>query len=412
MAQRPEEADLIRRLLERVEQLEKRVAELESKTPAVAAAPKAPAPEPAHDPDLVEPVPGPEEVAQAIHAEHMGGAKPNFMTPNLAMRGFTDINFAATDRPGSTSGFNEGQFVLHIASALSERVSYFGEISFTARSDAGLGTPRATGFDAEIERSIIRYDQSDYFKISFGRYHTPINYWNTAYHHGQWLQTSITRPEMTQFGGSFIPVHFIGGLVEGTLPAKGLNLTYNAGIGNGRSSVLSRGGDFGDVNNNKAWLATAYIKPDRLYGLQLGGSYYRDKIERRVALTDDYYETITSGHLVWLGNGPELIAEIANAHHEKINDGAQSNSLAWYIQGAYRLPFAQRTWKPYYRYEWTRVPVADRLFYGTVQGLRGSTLGLRYDFTPFAALKFEYRNVARPGLPRFNGGFVQTSFTF
>jgi hypothetical protein len=44
--------------------------------------------------------------------------------------------------------------------------------------------------------------------------------------------------------------------------------------------------------------------------------------------------------------------------------------------------------------------------------LRGSTLGLRYDFSPFAALKFEYRSVSRPGVPRFNGGFVQTSFTF
>src|SRR5204862_5228588 len=130
------------------------------------------------------------------------------------------------------------------SSALSSRVNYFGEISFAARIDAGTGSPPAAGFNVEIERSIIRYDQSDMLKLSFGRYHTPINYWNTAYHHGSWLQTTISRPEMTQFGGSFIPVHFVGALAEGELPAGGLNLNYNAGVGNGRGAVISRGGDF------------------------------------------------------------------------------------------------------------------------------------------------------------------------
>ncbi len=84
---------------------------------------------------------------------------------------------------------------------MSPRVTYFGELSFTARTDAGLGLPPAPGFNVEVERSLIRFDQSDYFKISFGRYHTPINYWNDTFHHGSWLQTSVSRPEMTQFGG-------------------------------------------------------------------------------------------------------------------------------------------------------------------------------------------------------------------
>ncbi len=111
----------------------------------------------------------------------------------------------------------------------------------TARSDAGTGSPPATGFNVELERLIIRYDLNDYLKVSFGRYHTPINYWNTAYHHGAWLQTGISRPEMTQFGGSFIPVHFVGMLVEGAVPAGGLNLNYNFGLGNGRSTTTARG---------------------------------------------------------------------------------------------------------------------------------------------------------------------------
>src|SRR5262245_53103067 len=126
--------------------------------------------------------------------------------PSLRIAGFGDVNFSATKNVEGPRGFSQGQFALHMTSALSPRVTFFGEISFSARSDAGTGTPPATGFNAEIERMILRFDKNDQLKISFGRYHTPINWWNTAYHHGQWLQTTIARPEMIQFGGRFLPV--------------------------------------------------------------------------------------------------------------------------------------------------------------------------------------------------------------
>ena len=75
--------------------------------------------------------------------------------PSLQIRGFGDVDFSATDQKGSVSGFNLGQLVLHLASPLSEKVSYFGEVSFTAQP----GT-----YDLSVERTIIRYDYNDYFK--------------------------------------------------------------------------------------------------------------------------------------------------------------------------------------------------------------------------------------------------------
>src|SRR5688572_18066739 len=121
--------------------------------------------------------------------------------PSLKIAGFGDLNFSTTKRPEGARGFTLGQFVLHMTSALSPRVTFFGELSFTARSDAGTGSPSAVGFNTEVERMIIRFDHSDYLKMSLGRYHTPINFWNTEFHHGQWLQTTIQRPEIIQFGG-------------------------------------------------------------------------------------------------------------------------------------------------------------------------------------------------------------------
>jgi hypothetical protein len=406
----PAVRDLIQKMQARIDSLEKRVNELEHEKGAPAQRPSPEAVHMAHD--------------QAPVVTEVGEAtQPSY--PTLKINGFGDINFASSDLHAPAvgfgaatllnphSGFSEGQFVLHFSSALSQKVSVFGELSLTARSDAGVivnGSPAAPGFNPEVERFIIRYDLNDYFKISFGRYHTPINYWNTAFHHGQWLQTTISRPEMTQFGGSFIPVHFVGSLVEGAVPAGGLNLNYNFGLGNGRAQVISRAGDFGDINNNRAWLVNAFVKPDHPYGLRVGGAVYRDKLN---PLTGPVArEWIESANLVWLKETPELIAEFANARNRPIFGGQAANSQAFYVQTAYRLPWNQKAWKPYYRFEYIHVPRADVIFRNIVPTFNASTVGVRYDITTFAAFKLEYRHYERRDLPPINGVFTQTSFTF
>ncbi|HEX4594528.1 MAG TPA: hypothetical protein VH157_09640 [Bryobacteraceae bacterium] len=414
----PATRELIERLLTRIDGLEKRVAELEKPgATSQAANPAAPAKAPALSP------------TEAMHLAHDQPPVPVTQSeatqpvyPSLKISGFGDIDFSATDLHTPTSGFGaqtlvqqhsgfeEGQFTLHLSSALSPKVTVFGELTLTARNDAGIGSPPAAGFNAEVERVIIRYDLNDYFKLSFGRYHTPINYWNTAFHHGQWLQTSISRPEMTQFGGSFIPVHFVGTLVEGAVPAGGLNLNYNFGLGNGRGAVISRPGDFGDINNNRAWLANVFVKPDHLYGLQVGGSVYHDELNPVVAPAAR--EWIQSAHIVWQKETPELIAEFANVRHEPIQGGVISNSQAFYVQTAYRLPFGQKLWKPYFRFEQIHVPKSDAIFRSVVPTFSGTTIGLRYDISSFAAFKWEYRHYDRRDLPAINGAFIQTSFTF
>jgi hypothetical protein len=415
----PATRELIERLLNRIDGLEKRVAELEKGGPTTArsTAPAAPA-------QAAQPSP-----TEAMHLAHEQAPVPITQSeatqpvyPSLKISGFGDVDFSATNLHGPSSGFGaqtlvlphsgfeEGQFTLHLSSALSPKVTVFGELTLTARNDAGTGTPPAAGFNAEVERVIIRYDLNDYFKLSFGRYHTPINYWNTAFHHGQWLQTSISRPEMTQFGGSFIPVHFVGTLVEGAVPASGLNLNYNFGLGNGRAAVISRPGDFGDVNNNRAWLANVFVKPDQLYGLQVGGSVYHDELNPVVAPAAR--EWIQSAHIVWQKETPEFIAEFANVTHNPIQGGVSSNSQAFYMQTAYRLPFGQKLWKPYFRFEQIHVPKSDAIFRSVVPTFSGMTFGLRYDISSFAAFKWEYRHYDRRDLPSINGAFVQTSFTF
>src|SRR5437879_3783548 len=144
----PDQTEQIRILLERVQQLEKRVGELETKTVA-AAVPTAEAPKP----EMAEAAPAPAPMHQHEQAESQATTRQlEARYPSLQIRGFGEVNFSATDQRGAISGFNLGQLDLHLASALSHKVTYFGELTFNAQS---------AGYTLEVERSIIRYDRSE-----------------------------------------------------------------------------------------------------------------------------------------------------------------------------------------------------------------------------------------------------------
>jgi len=405
----------------RVEKLEKLVAELQKEKESKSGGASAQAAsEPMQTPATpnshsAEPA-GP--IMTADHSAGQGGGTNGVEEkyPALHFRGFGDVDFSAMDEKGAKSGFNLGQFILHLSSPLSQKIAVFAETSFTAQAG-----PQATAYNLDVERLIIRYDYNDFFKLSFGRYHTPINYWNTAFHHGAWLQTTIARPEMIRFGGRFQPVHFLGMLAEGNIPSGPIGLGYNAGLGNGRSGNIARPGDSGDVNNNRAWVVSVFSRPAALNGLQVGGAAYGDLISPAPELTGNpqFRELITSAHIVWTKESPEFLAEFAHVRHRNAFTQAEFNSNAAYMQVGYRLPGEASKWKPYYRYEWSNINPSDPLFTVSSQpaaqvlDLTGSTVGIRYDITSLAAFKGEYRHTERKFTqPAVNGFFLQTSFTF
>ena len=124
----PDQAEQQRILLDRIQQLEKRVSELEAKA-GVSPTPTLPAPGaqieqmPESQPAAAAqaPSPGP---AHEHEARDQQAAVRQVEThyPSLQVRGFADVNFSATDQKGVNSGFNLGQLVLHLASPLSRIV--------------------------------------------------------------------------------------------------------------------------------------------------------------------------------------------------------------------------------------------------------------------------------------------------
>ena len=322
--------------------------------------------------------------------------------PDLKIRGFCDVGYSWTDDATRASGFKLGQFALHFSSPLAPRVRFFGETSYS---------PKHTDYVLEVERMLIRYEFNDLFALSAGRYHNPANFWNTAYHHGLWLQTTIDRPEMIKFGGELIPAHFVGLQAEGRFPGA-LGMHYQLGVGNGRDfAAPTRAGDAGENTTKRAWVAHVFARPSELFGLETGGSLYGDHLDLGDSIS--IRELTVAAHFAWTREQPEFIAEVARVSHRDLRKPDPYIDTAWYAQLAYRLAGAAADFKPYARYEHTTVDPNDPVVEAAAYDQEVVTLGIRYDLAVLAALKGEYRNL-KPGGggPRVNGYYFQSSFTF
>ena len=301
--------------------------------------------------------------------------------PEFNAIGFADVNHISADGD-EPDGFAIGQAVAHLIASLDDSLSVFGEITATAKDSE---------YAFEVERLIVKYDFSDRYKLSAGRYHTPIGYWNSAFHHGAWLQTTTSRPEVAKFGSKILPIHFVGILFEGNLPSRSLGLEYKAGYGNGRHANVSRGGDAGDINGDKAWMIQLLAKPREVLGLNVGVGYYNDEVT--LPTSPNVSERTVSAYAAWNNESPEVILEYIHSTHELVTDSSVDGKVdAWYAQFAYRLPGKRRAWKPYTRYERTRVDDSDPLLGAEGLDYDGGILGLRWDFSSYGALKAEYRN--------------------
>jgi hypothetical protein len=319
--------------------------------------------------------------------------------PEFHVMGFGDISYISRDGTDQ-DGFVIGQAVAHLSASLGDSLGVFGEFSATARdSEYSFG----------VERFIVKYDFSDTFKLSGGRYHTPIGYWNSAFHHGSWLQTTTSRPEMVKFGSKLVPIHFVGVLLEGNIPATDLGLNYKVGFGNGRHSNIAQAGDAGDINGSKAWMLQLNSRPRNIYGLDFGLGFYNDEIELSPA--PDVKESSVSAYAAWTKESPEIIIEYLHSEHEEVIDSSVSGDVdAWYAQFAYRLKGKHDQWKPYVRLEKQEIDATDPLLGSEGLNQEAGILGVRWDFNPYAALKAEYRNEEFDNGGRENNFRVQVSF--
>jgi len=325
-------------------------------------------------------------------------------SPQFQVHLFADMKYAAVDTTGSRNGFSLGQFDLFGRSELSDAVNVIAEATLTA-------LPRNT-FSAHLERLMLTYSPSDVFSASVGRYHTGIGYYNTAYHHGTWFQTATGRPLIYAIDGDIgvIPIHTLGVSATGSIRSGSLGLHYLAEFGSGRAGQASAAPATQPAlndNNTPSVNGALWIRPEALDGLQLGVSVYRDRLTLIDTTKAPNDETIAAAHIVYKTDALELMTEGMIMRHDPLGGAPASDSRGYYAQASRRFG----TTRPYVRMDYLDIPTTDPLF--AFLGKRyGPSVGVRYDFQPFAALKLQTSHLnqtTRPDMSRFD---AQVSFMF
>ncbi len=376
------QGDVNQQLLQRINDLEAKVKELQAKQGTAVAAP-APEPEVAPEPRRV-----------------------NEVSERLKFRVFGDVGYRATDQKGLPNTFELGSLDLFMTARLSDRVSALAEILFLPGTDNAIAP--------DIERLLLQYHHNDYLTVGMGRYHTSIGYYNTAFHQGAWFQTAVDRPFMYAFDdqGGFLPLQEVGVTASGKIPSGRLGLDYVAEVGNGRIHLL--GADPAQnrqsYHNGKSFNLALNSSPHAIPGLNVGFSFYHDHLT--FADLGNHTERISVAHVVYLNTTYEFLNEVMLVNHTNIGLPS-SNSLGAYTQFSRRFG----SYRPYFRYAYMNVSASDQVYSDPTEGevvtrRNGPSFGLRYDFTEHTAFKLQYDRLERRDLPTSNGLATQFAFTF
>ncbi len=331
---------------------------------------------------------------------------PEVAAARTVVRLFGDIDWRSR-RDSEPNTFVLGQIDVFLTSELAPNLSVLAETVLESPKD---GTSQI----ADVERFQLQYSPADAFTVSVGRMHTMLGFWNQAYHHGTWLQTTAFRPDVYLFeddeGGGLLPVHEVGVRLSGAASIRPLRFEYAASVVNGRSADPSQVATFQDQNGAKAVHLWAGLSPRSLPHLQVGGCAVVDTIPASpgVGRTDSLDERIWGGFLVFQGPRLELLTEAFSIVHRDDATGVEWKSDGLYAQVAWAIGH----WKPYYRFDHLDRDEKDPYYSATLQDVDRHTLGLRVDPWSRVALKVEASRARVAGGSAFTAAAVQAAFTF
>ncbi len=410
--------------LQRIEELSKRVQQLETQRAAPAPGPAAPAASPATQaatppvpatatataPAAPSAAPAPDsrldDLASQVKQLSQSVGRINNDT-GVPLHGFIDVGarwYTHTDPNSSNAGngFNEKAIDFYLTPSLGQRIRSLMEIALET-SEYG----QSPGID--FERLQVGYVVSDQLTVWIGRFHTPYGYWNTAFHHGPQIQTSIQRPKFLAFEDTYgmMPAHTVGLWGTGREALGDGHLTYDVSLGNS-PRILHGGGPGGGGQVDMNLLGSNNHDMSTLInlGYEFGGTLDGMKLgldAMRWRTTDDLTPVNTTdvhfvgAYGVYTENDWEVLSEYYRFNDSNVSigdptlgpNGSHHKSWAAYAQAG--RSFGKFT--PYVRWESALLDQLDGYF-GDLAAPIGSSYrryagGLRYDLTSSTALKFE-----------------------
>jgi hypothetical protein len=331
----------------------------------------------------------------------------------LRIRGFGDTTLHGDTQKGDNTTFTLGQLDLFVTSDISEKFKFLSEIVFEGGPDNIYGVTRGEKnvFSVDVERYLLQYSHNDYLNIEAGRWHTAIGYYNTAYHHSTWFQTTTDRPFLFDFEdrGGILPIHTVGVSASGAIPSGILGLHYVAEVGNGRASRFPISQEpvqnVVDEQTHKAFNLALFARPEAIRGLQVGFSAYRDSLAP--ANSPRIGETILAAHAVFVRPKFEWLNEALLIRHSLLGSSQTYNTPGFYTQVSKQFG----SYRPYFRYQYVNSSDTEPVF-PDVRLRHGPSVGLRYDASESVALKLQYDYTALRGQSAISALALQVGFTF
>jgi hypothetical protein len=359
------------------------------------------------------------------HVSELGaGASRRASDAGESLHGFVDVGFARGGKKileRRRSGAMLGMLDLYLTPSFG-RVRTLVELALEAESGGDA--------EADLERMQIGYSFNDTVTAWAGRFHTPYGYWNTAFHHGAQIQTSVLRPIFLEFenDGGILPAHTVGVWLTGATAAAKGRIGYDLFAGNaprltgvtpgsrlaslnanGFSGAVNAGGYAGSGALNFAQTGSlghrtslgfnAWFQPETAEAVRFGVHGLRADVADDAATPNRTQLRMLGGYFAYQSDRFEALGEYYRFRNQDRAGNGAHGSWAGYAQLAHRLG----RWTPYVRLERAELDQTDNYF-GVLEGgrsYRRAAAGLRYDIDPKAALKAEFdrtRKELAPGL--------------
>ncbi len=344
----------------------------------------------------------------------------------MPLHGFMDADYTINSQDSkimsnpnvpNPKGFYQGNLSFYMTPHFGDRVLALAEPNFEVDKLDG-------SISVDIERLQIGYAFSDAATLWLGRFHTPYGYWNTAFHHGAQLQTSVLRPRFLDFEdlGGILPAHTVGLWGTGKTRAGKGKFTYDWFVGNGPKIVdvnttvqpvpvnpgdYQTGGldpNIGGDDNHSALVGfnLGYDFGGMLDGLRLAVHWFNGDVNTYQGssttiaseLSTNYLTTtnvnVGGGSIVYLSNDWEIMGEYYGFNDKDKATDLKYKSKAGYLQ----VGVSFGSWTPFVRAERTILDQNDYYFSAQANGqsYARQALGLRYNIDPKACLKLELLN--------------------
>ncbi len=315
--------------------------------------------------------------------------------------GFADVGLVrsgedeanAMHRKGR-NGFGVGGIDLFIASRSGDRVKGLVELL--------VGVEHDGAFEVDAERLQLGYMFDDRATLWAGRFHSPYGFWNTAFHHGAQIQTSVTRPRFLDFEdhGGILPAHAVGAWLTGSVPLSVGKLRYDLTLSNAPllqvdTTTPSYAGTglldmqmAGALTHRSMSGFNVSLEPHAMEGLRLGLHGLNGEIADNSIHLNRVGLKMLGAYGTFTGSQWELLAEYYGFQNADLSGtSGDHNSSAAYVQAA----FNTAPWTAFARYERASLDQTDNYFALQASGrsYQRGVVGLRYDVDPKAALKIE-----------------------